>query len=229
MDIEKLEIDLIGIIKKGLIEVNSINLKSDNSIVTNCDIYIEEKIIAYLQETFSEIEIISEENFKSHKETYNLKNRFAIIDPIDGTENFYFFQNIYGCAISIVYDDVNYHLIYLPSEEKKISTISAPDIVTTKSNIELFSTSCLGLLNDRKDKQSTRILGSSSYMFYMILSAAAKSYKYCGKAKVWDYYTGISLALKSQLNLKVTFGDIIIKDLPITIPHKCNFHIERNG
>ena len=205
------------------------NLKSDNSIVTNCDIYIEEKIIAYLEETFSEIEIISEENCKSHKETYNLKNRFAIIDPIDGTENFYFFQNIYGCAISIVYDDVNYHLIYLPSEEKKISTIAEPDIVSTKSNIELFSTSCLGLLNDRKDKQSTRILGSSSYMFYMILSNAAKAYKYCGRAKVWDYYTGISLALKSQLNLKVTFGDIIIKDLPITIPHKCNFHIERNG
>ena len=44
MDIEKLEIDLIGIIKKGLREVNSMNLKSDNSIVTNCDIYIEEKI-----------------------------------------------------------------------------------------------------------------------------------------------------------------------------------------
>ena len=228
MDLEKLETDLIGIIKKGLKKVNSINLKSDNSVVTNCDIYIEKNIIAYLEAKFSEIQIISEENYKSHKETYHLKNRFAIIDPIDGTENFYFFQNIYGCAISIVYDEVNYHLIYLPSEEKKISTISVPDISITKSNIELFSTSCLGLLNDKKDKQSTRILGSSSFMFYMILFAAAKSYKYCSKAKVWDYYTGISLALKSKLNLKVTFGDIIIKDLPINIPHKCNFHIERN-
>ncbi|MBT7623927.1 MAG: hypothetical protein HN595_05305, partial [Flavobacteriaceae bacterium] len=65
-------------------------------------------------------------------------------------------------------------------------------------------------------------------MFYVILSAAAKSYNYCGKAKIWDYYSGISLALKSKLDLKVKFGNTIIKDLPINIPHKCDFQITIN-
>ena len=226
MDLEKFKIDLIGIINKGLEKINSVNLKSDNSIVTDCDIKIEKQIIAYLESNFPGIQIISEENVKSHKEAYHLENRFAIIDPIDGTENFYFLQNIFGCAISVVYNDLDYHLIYLPAENKVISTITNPDFSQTKSNIELYSTSCLGLLNEKKEKQSARILGSSSFMFYTLLSAAAQSYKYCGKAKIWDYYTGISLALKSRLKFRVKFGDTIIKKMPLDIPHKCDFQID---
>ena len=135
MNIEKLELDLITIINIGLTKLDSVNHKSDNSIVTNCDVDIEKNIILYLKEHFPQIKIISEENSESHQEIYSLENRYAVVDPIDGTENFYFFQNIFGCAISIVYDDINYHLIYLPSENKKISTISIPDLSEVKSNI----------------------------------------------------------------------------------------------
>jgi 3'-phosphoadenosine 5'-phosphosulfate (PAPS) 3'-phosphatase len=226
MNLKQLEEGLIRIINNGLDKVDSISLKHDNSVVTECDIKIEENIIQFLKENFTEIEIVSEENIESHKETYHLKNKFAIIDPIDGTENFYFLQNIFGCAISVVYNDLDYHLIYLPTENKVISTITNPDFTQTKSNIELYSTSCLGLLNEKKEKQSARILGSSSFMFYTLLSAAAQSYKYCGKAKIWDYYTGISLALKSRLKFRVKFGDTIIKKMPLDIPHKCDFQID---
>lgn len=228
MNIEKLELDLITIIDTGLTKLDSVNHKSDNSIVTNCDVDIEKNLILYLKEHFPQIKIISEENSESHQQIYSLENRYAVIDPIDGTENFYFFQNIFGCAISIVYDDINYHLIYLPSENKKISTISIPDLSEVKSNIRLMSTSCIGQFENLIDKQSTRILGSSSYMFYMLLSGSAKSYIYCGKAKVWDYFTGICLALLSNLNLKITFGDMVIENLPKEVPHKCNFQIENN-
>lgn len=228
MNLEKLESELITIVNDGLMKLESINHKKDNSVVTNCDVEIEKNIIIYLKDQFPQIKIVSEENSESHQEIYSLKNKYAIVDPIDGTENFYFFQNIFGCAISVVYDDINYHLIYLPSENKKISTISIPNISKIKSNIKLMSTSCIGRVDDIKDRQSNRILGSSSYMFYTILSGSAKSYKYCGKAKVWDYFTGISLALKSKLNLKITFGDMVIKNLPKDIPHKCDFQIENN-
>tara|TARA_B100001175_G_scaffold316203_1_gene329523 strand:- start:1227 stop:1916 length:690 start_codon:yes stop_codon:yes gene_type:complete len=228
MNLEKLESELIKIVNNGLMKLDSINHKSDNSIVTNCDVEIEKNIIIYLKDQFPQIKIISEENIESHQEIYSLKNRYAVVDPIDGTENFYFFKNIFGCAISIVYDDINYHLIYLPSENKKISTISIPDFSKIKSSIKLMSTSCIGQVDDMKDRQSKRILGSSSYMFYILLSGSAKSYQYCGKAKVWDYFTGISLALESKLNLKITFGNMVIKSLPKDVPHKCNFQIENN-
>ena len=228
MNLEKLESDLIAIVNNGLMNLKSINHKGDNSIVTNCDVEIEKNIIIYLEKQFPQIKIISEENTESHQTFYSLNNRYAVVDPIDGTENFYFFNNIFGCAISIVYDNINYHLIYLPSENKKISTISKPDFFDMESNINLMSTSCIGQVEDIKNRQSTRILGSSSYMFYLLLSGSAKSYKYCGKAKVWDYFTGISLALKSNLNLKINFGDMVIKSLPLDIPHKSNFLIESN-
>ena len=35
-----------------------------------------------------------------------------------------------------------------------------------ESNINLMSTSCIGQVEDIKNRQSTRILGSSSYMFF---------------------------------------------------------------
>ena len=32
-------------------------------------------------------------------------------------------------------------------------------------------------------------------MFFLLLNGSACSYDYCGKAKIWDYYTGLSLSL----------------------------------
>ena len=229
MELEKLENDLIEIISNGIKKIESLELKNDNSVVTNCDIETEKNIISYLNNNFSEIDIISEENIQNHKESYFLKNRFAIIDPIDGTENFYFLNNIFGSAISIVYDEINYHLIFIPKQNIKISTLTIGSFKTRDSKINLFSTSCLQHIDKNLDKQSCRILGSSTYMFYSILSGNANSYEYCNGAKIWDYYTGISLALNSSLGFEIYFDGQKINKIPINLKHRSNFKIAYNG
>jgi 3'-phosphoadenosine 5'-phosphosulfate (PAPS) 3'-phosphatase len=229
MDLEKLENDLIEIISNGVKKIESFELKDDNSVVTSCDIQIEKNIITYLKTNFSDIEVISEENPTNHKKSYNLKNKFAVIDPIDGTENFLFLGNVYGSAVSIVYDSLKYHLIYIPSENKKISTLSSETNKTTNSKINLFSTSCLNQIFDKQDKQSCRIFGSSTFMFYTLLSGNAKSYKYCIGAKIWDYYTGVSLALNSNLELKVKLDGEYLNEIPTNINHRSKFEIINHG
>jgi len=229
MELEKLENDLIDIISNGIKKIESLELKNDNSAVTNCDIQIEKEIISYLRFNFSDIEIISEENTQNHKEAYFLKNRFAVVDPIDGTENFYFINNIFGSAISIVYDNIKYHLIYIPNQNIKISTLTIDSFKSRGSKIKLFSTSCLNKINQEIDKQSCRVFGSSTYMFYSLLSGNANSYEYCSGAKIWDYYTGISLALNSGLGFEINFDGENINKIPLNLKHRINFKIAYNG
>ena len=229
MNLNKLEKDVISIIDHGIKNLKSFNTKSDNSIVTNADIEIENTLINYIKNSFPGIKIISEENFNSHSEKYKLENKFAIIDPIDGTENFLFLENIYGSAVSIVYAKLNYHLIYIPSENKKISTLTSEINKITNSKINLYSTSCLNQILDNQDKQSCRIFGSSTFMFYTLLSGNAKSYKYCKGAKIWDYYTGVSLALNSDLELKVKLDGEYLNEIPTNINHRSKFEIINHG
>jgi 3'-phosphoadenosine 5'-phosphosulfate (PAPS) 3'-phosphatase len=113
--------------------------KSDGSLVTNIDLIIEKELYFLIKENFHDITIISEENVNTHKEEYILKNKFAIIDPIDGTENFNYLNNLYGCVISVVYDSFVYHGIYIPEQKNIISNLNIKDQNISLSNIILFS------------------------------------------------------------------------------------------
>ena len=62
----------------------NINLKSDNTPVTNIDIRSSELIVSYLSRTFKGDTIISEEN----DDKSNKKPSYWLVDPIDGTKNY---------------------------------------------------------------------------------------------------------------------------------------------
>ena len=158
-----------SLIDNLLLNKRSISLKSDGSAVTNLDVLIEEKLIEFIENEFEGIQIISEESVNSHKSKYDLsKKNFAIIDPIDGTENFYFLNEVYGCVVSIVYYDFEYHGIYIPSIKEITSSLSKPSHKNTSSNMKLLSTSCLKneVKLDQNGRSNYRVFGSSSYMFY---------------------------------------------------------------
>ena len=173
-----------------------LGFKDDGSAVTNLDIEVERRIIDLIEKNFNGITIISEENPQSHQSSYDLSDRnFAIIDPIDGTENFYFFNEIYGSVVSVVYGEFEYHGIYVPSRGDFFSTLSKKSKLKTLPKTKLLSTSCLSNVKrlDLSDRSLYRILGSSSYMFYLLLQGKAFSYTYCSNAKIWDCYTGLTL------------------------------------
>ena len=225
MHLGDLQSDLTSIIDNGIQSFESYETKNDNSLVTNVDVAIENEIIKYLEKNFPGIDIISEENQSSHRATYRLNDKFAIIDPIDGTENFLFFGMIYGSAISIIYGNINYHLIYIPERKLLVSSETCIKTPICPPRVDLYSTSCFNSLECHKDPQSIRILGSSSFMFYQMLVGLVKSYTYCGKAKIWDYYTGLSLAVKFGIPVKLD-GEIISK-MPLNLPHKAKFSLWR--
>lgn len=199
--------------------------KADGSLVTNIDLKIESELYGLINENFADITIISEENTNSHKSQYLLSNKYAIVDPIDGTENFNYLSNLYGSVISIVYDNFSYHGIYIPQEKKIISSLNIVDQVKTMSSISLLSTSCLKSFDCEDSMISNhRILGSSSYMFALLLSGKANSFRYCKNCKIWDCFTGLSLVIMTG------FYDVFLNGARITkiedlveMPHHSNF------
>lgn len=95
------------IFKKGFYSAKEVSLKGKKDLVTNYDLKIEE----FLKEKFSKFNysIIAEE---STKEEFN---NSIIIDPIDGTTNF--FHQIPHCAISVgVYEEKKprFGIVYNP-------------------------------------------------------------------------------------------------------------------
>lgn len=104
----------------GDIQINGqnnldINVKSDNSPVTNIDIDSNEMITNYLSSTFKNDVIISEENSVKP----NQKKEYWLVDPIDGTKNYIKGgKNFCICISYIVSGYPVFGIIYIPSTKE---------------------------------------------------------------------------------------------------------------
>ena len=178
--------------------------KKDLSMLTKNDLIIQKKLISLIKKFFPDIEqFICEENFnlKNFKKI-NFNKSFAIIDPIDGTENFFAENEMFGTLISINSDySKKLDLIYLPVQKVMITraNIFAKFKKAKKNNkISLLSTKCLG---KNYSGSEYRMYGSSAYSFYKFITGEVNEFIYCEGAKIWDCFTGLRLA--SLINCKM--------------------------
>ena len=186
-----------------------IDQKTDGSFVTEVDVNFEAAILEIVLSAgvASSPLIVREESVESHRDEYAWSDAIIVVDPIDGTENFISGSPLYGTAVSVVTREAELHILCAPSLEILLSNVDMswlPASVT--SSIDLFSTKCL----DRpiSEPDSARVLGSSVVMFAEFLRGAARSYTYCRGAKIWDCYTGLSLARLARCNIELPENDI---------------------
>ena len=94
----------------GNLEKDQISEKSDNSLVTEFDLIIENELIQYFKEK-GFVDIISEEN----NSDLLLNNQYLTIDPIDGTRNFINGINKVVIMVSFIKDNKSiFSIIYDP-------------------------------------------------------------------------------------------------------------------
>ena len=179
--------------------------KKDFSMLTKNDLIIQKKIIGLIKKKFPDVkQFICEENFniKSFKKI-DFQKPFAIIDPIDGTENFFAQNEMYGTFVSINSNSSEkIDLLYLPTYKVMITRDNILNISNKpnkNNNISLLSTKCL----TKKYKGSNyRIYGSCAYSFYKFIIGDVNEFIYCKGAKIWDCFTG--LRLTSLIKCKIT-------------------------
>ena len=98
--------------------------KKDLSMLTKNDLVIQKKIINLIKKFFPDVkQFICEENFNiKNLKKIDFDKPFAIIDPIDGTENFFTQNDMYGTFISInSKSSIRIDLIYLPTHKLMIT------------------------------------------------------------------------------------------------------------
>ena len=92
-----------------------IDLKSDNSPVTNIDISSSEMIVNFLSKTFQGDIIISEESEKKP----NKGSSYWLVDPIDGTKNYIKGGEQFCICISYIHKSYPiFGIIYIPSSKE---------------------------------------------------------------------------------------------------------------
>lgn len=212
MNLENIYINIKKIIDEELLSSQNINfeIKNDNSIVTSIDKNIEIKIIEYYLKLEPINPVIISEEYNPDNKLKNLKNKdFLIIDPIDGTENFFYTKNNFGCAISGRIKNIDFDILYTPFDNTFLTRNNFKKNKKAESKINYYSTATIGLNNLKINQISQiRVIGSSVTMFSYFLRGKANSFNYESGCKLWDCYTGLRL---SSLNKNIKIDGITSK------------------
>lgn len=102
--------------KVGELQRNNFYLDRKTNLVTDKDVHLmidlnsEDMIKKYLSHEFPEIGFLGEESGRKDK-----KNSYWVVDPLDGTVNFYFYNPLFAISIALIEDhELVFALIYAP-------------------------------------------------------------------------------------------------------------------
>ena len=198
----------IDLFKKGL----KIEIKSDNSPVSNGDLKVNQLICDKIKELTPEIPIISEETVD-----LNEKNKFKIfwlIDPIDGTKEYIAGKSEYTINAALVINQIpKIGIVGVPRKNQlfysygknqsyliqnnKIRKINCEKKTPKNEIIAVCSVKKPSneILNELKNYKVTSIVKmASSYKFCVIANGDYDIYAAKERANEWDYAAGHAVA-----------------------------------
>ncbi len=206
----------IDLFKKGL----KIEIKEDNSPVSNGDLKVNELITSKIRKLTPNIPIVSEETVN-----LNIRNKakiFWLIDPIDGTKEYIAGKDEYTLNAALVIDTVpvlgvvgvpkknRLFYTYGPGESYLIETGKIKKLTCTKQQPkgEIVALSSAikpsnTILNKLKEFNVTSIVKmASSYKFCVIATGEYDIYAARERANEWDYAAGHAVAQNAGAIIK---------------------------
>lgn len=199
---------LISEIKANLETVltlrNTKKKKADDSYVSEGDLLLNSICIDYIHKTYSSVQIITEETYLSGDVELTAFDYTAVIDPIDGTENFVSGLMEWGVGVCIykgtLFEDA---LIALPELNHYLLCDS---LVFEKFDSRIYgissSLSKQDLLN-LEEGFEYRIIGCCMYNMFCVLTGRYKMFQNPKGARCWDILPGLNMANKLGLDVKV--------------------------
>ena len=206
----------IEIYKKGL----KIEIKEDNSPVSNGDLKVNEILTNKIEEMTPNIPIVSEETVNIKKK--NTAKIFWLIDPIDGTKEYIAGQDEYTLNAALVVNTVPVlGLVGVPKKERLFYSYALGEsyliekgkskkincekkqpkgqIVAVSSSLKPSDV----ILNKLKEHNVTKIIKmASSYKFCVIANGEYDIYAARERANEWDYAAGHAVAQNAGAIIK---------------------------
>lgn len=200
----KLMQDLIELIYKNLDKIQStryeITLKPDGSPVTASDLFIEKLIQAHLTNKIPNITFVGEESFTDNSGVLH-EGYYALLDPIDGTENFCSGLKEWGVSFTLWYGSIHLgSLLFLPELGEHLMT--GDKIIPIKSRIRGFSSSiCPEIIDGIAETRESRLMGCAVYNLYNVIRGSFNRFTNPLGAYSWDLLPGLMLALEHDCKI----------------------------
>ncbi len=197
---------IITIIKKNMDKIQkgrfNIEIKPDGSPVTQSDLLVENLVKNYIEEKLPSIIFVGEENF-SELTTTTPEGYYAILDPIDGTENFCSGLKEWGVSFTLWYGhDHLGSLLFLPELGEHLMT--GDTLTPIHSRIRGFSSSmCDEILEGMRSTQESRLMGCAVYNLYNVIRGSFARFTNPRGAYSWDLLPGLMLAREHNCDIEV--------------------------
>lgn len=178
-----------------------IRWKSDGSPVTAGDIYLEETICTFLKDRIDNLTFIGEESWSERLDTQG--DWKAVLDPIDGTENFCSGLKEWGVSLSIWQG--NQHagsMLMMPELGELMTSGNIPRV--PRSRIVGLSSSYnedIGL--HLKENEESRIMGCAVYNLFNVIRGSYCRFINPKGARSWDLLAGAALAHEAGCNVMI--------------------------
>lgn len=199
---------LISEIKANLETVlklrNTKKKKEDDSYVSEGDLLLDKICMDYINRTYSSVQIITEETYSTGEVDLNSFEYTAVVDPIDGTENFVSGLMEWGVGVCI-YKGSQFEeaLIALPELNHYLLSDS---LVFEKFDSRIYGISSSLTKEDLLNLEpgfEYRIIGCCMYNMFNVVTGRYKTFQNPKGARCWDILPGLNMAHKLGLDVTV--------------------------
>lgn len=180
----------------------SVSYKEDGSPVTEADTLIESVIRNHLSMLLPDLTFVGEESF-NQPVSLRPGGYHAILDPIDGTENFCSGLKEWGIALTLWYGPNHLgSLLYMPELGEHLMT--GDKLKPVRSRIRGFSSSmCDEILEGMASTRESRLMGCAVYNLYNVIRGSFARFTNPRGAHAWDLLPGLMLALEHKCDVEV--------------------------
>jgi myo-inositol-1(or 4)-monophosphatase len=199
--------DVQDVVREALPELLArrydIRWKADGSPVTEADLWLEQQLADWLGERLPGLTLIGEESFGSGIASRTPTGWVAVLDPIDGTENFCSGLKEWGVSLSLWHDGNHAgSLLMLP--ELGHSLASGEIIERVPSRITGYSSSMHpAIAAAMAEGGENRVFGCAVYNLFNVARGAFARFVNPKGARVWDLLAGLMLAREQGCDILV--------------------------
>jgi len=166
----------------------TIQTKSDNTPVTEADLFVSQFLIEKLTALFPDIPVISEENCNIPFEQRQTWHTYWLIDPLDGTQQFIDRTDQFSVLITLVQDHKGFGAF--KQSNKEITRLQPRNIDLTKPlKIAVGATTSQEKVRSILAKNLScefTVVGSSSLKSGLVAEGIVDCYVRLGKTGEWD-------------------------------------------
>ena len=180
-----------------------IRWKADGSPVTEADLFLERHLADWLSARLPGLTLIGEESFGGGTGAADLSGWVAVLDPIDGTENFCSGLKEWGVSLSLWHDgDHAGSLLMLPELGESLATGDV--IQRVPSRITGYSSSMHpAIVAGLGEGGEARITGCAVYNLFNVARGAFARFVNPKGARAWDLVAGLMLAREQGCDILV--------------------------